>query len=446
MQDGIASFGPEEDRSDRHRRLPGALGLIGDRLASGLRDPGAVLPLLMIAALIARVIWLDLPVHSLIFDEAYYVNAARIMLGWAVPAGAHYAGSPVGLDPNMEHPPLGKLILAGSMLIFGDNGLGWRLPSVVAGMAALGALYGIVRAAGESAWLAILAVAFLAFDNLTLVHSRIGTLDMLVLAPILAAAWLALRDRWILAGVFVALGLLVKLTAIYALAAILAVLLLRWLATWRVTQRIRLVDVRPAVIVVAVSIGLWLAGLWALDTQFSTFRSPIDHIAHMVEYGANLRSPVDRAGICATNDSYPWQWPFNECQITYLRVDVTVRSGQTIVAQTPTIDFRGALNPVLSGAIPLAMLFASWAAWRAKNELARWAVIWAASNYLPYVVLSIVNHRITYIYYFLPVIPALAVCTALLLTRSSLPRFVLGGLIVLYAVGFAAYFPFRTVP
>ena len=56
----------------------------------------------------------------------------------------------------IEHPPLGKLILAASMLVFGDNGIGWRVPSVIAGMAALGAVYLIVRAAGETAWLGIL--------------------------------------------------------------------------------------------------------------------------------------------------------------------------------------------------------------------------------------------------------------------------------------------------
>jgi len=419
---------------------------VGARLFASIRDPGTALPLLLIAAFAARVVWLDLPPHSLIFDEAYYVNAARILLGWTVEPGAHYAGATAGLDPNMEHPPLGKLILAGSMLVFGDNGVGWRIPSVIAGMAALAALYGIVRAAGESAWLGVLAVGFLAFDNLTLVHGRIGTLDMLVLAPILVGAWLALRDRWALAGICMALGMLVKLTAVYGLLAILTLLLIRMATTWRTERRLRVADVRPAVTLVVVSVGLMLAGLWALDSRYTTYASPIDHLKHMVEYGANLRAPVDRAGICATNDSNPWEWPFNECQITYLRVDVTVRAGDRVLSKVPTIDFRGALNPLLAGAIPLAILFTTWLAWRTRNRLARWAVVWAAANYLPYVVLAIVNHRITYIYYFLPVVPAIAVCIAILLLRGGLPRFVMIGFVAAYIVGFAAYFPFRSIP
>ncbi|MEO5939723.1 MAG: glycosyltransferase family 39 protein [Candidatus Limnocylindrales bacterium] len=444
MDEPIPSAAPGGMHS--RRRPPPAVGRAAERLLANLRDPGTVLPLVLLAAFAARVAWLALPQHSLIFDEAYYINAARVLLGWTVDPAAHYAGATPGLDPNMEHPPLGKLILAGSMLVFGDNGLGWRIPSVISGMAAIGALYGIVRASGESVWLAILAVALLSFDNLTLVHGRIGTLDMLVLAPILVAAWLALRERWALAGVCLAVGLLVKLTALYALVAILALLVIRIATRWRSERRAPVADVRHGITLVAVSVGLMLAGLWALDARFTTYRSPVDHLAHMVQYGANLRSPVDRAGICATNDSNPWEWPFNECQITYLRVDVTVRAGDKVLSKVPSIDFRGAMNPLLAGAIPLAVLFTVWLAWRTKHQLARWAAVWAAANYLPYVVLSLVNHRITYIYYFLPVIPAMAVCIALLLMRAGLPRFVLAGFVVAYAVGFAAYFPFRIIP
>ena len=93
-----------------------------------------MLPLLLVAAFVARVAWLNLPQGGLIFDESHYVNAARILLGWPVADGAHYAGSVAGLDPSTEHPPLGKLLIALSMAVFGDNGIGWRVPSVVAGI------------------------------------------------------------------------------------------------------------------------------------------------------------------------------------------------------------------------------------------------------------------------------------------------------------------------
>ena len=65
-----------------------------------------------------------------------------------------------------------------------------------------------------------LALALLAFDNLTHVHGRIATLDILVLAPMLVGAWLASRGRWALAGIAIGIALLVKLTAAFAAVAI----------------------------------------------------------------------------------------------------------------------------------------------------------------------------------------------------------------------------------
>jgi 4-amino-4-deoxy-L-arabinose transferase-like glycosyltransferase len=155
-----------------------------------LPDAGTALLLVLGLSLLARVLWLNLPSGSLIFDEAYYVNAARVILGIHPPAGAHYADAPLFLDPNTEHPPLGKVLIAGSMALLGDNGFGWRVPSVIAAMAALAALYGIVRGLSGRPWLGVLAVGLYSLDILSFIHGRIGTLDMLSVAFLLVGAWL----------------------------------------------------------------------------------------------------------------------------------------------------------------------------------------------------------------------------------------------------------------
>lgn len=398
---------------------------------------------MLVAALVVRVVWLTLPQNGLIFDETYYVNAARVLLGWSVPAGAPYAGSPIGLDPNTEHPPLGKLLMALSMVVFGDNGLGWRLPSVIAGMVALVAVFQIVRAAGETARLGLLIVGFLAFENLTLVHGRIGTLDMLVLAPILVGAWFALRGRWAAAGAATGVGMLMKLTALYGLLALLIMLALLLRPKW---GRLRVSDLRPAAVMLLTFSIVTIGGLWLLDMRFSSYTNPFEHLQHMIDYGASLARSVVGPGSCPSNDSSPWQWLFNECQMSYFRVDVTVKAGDRILAIYPTIDFRGAMNPILIGSLPIAFLFTAWLARKWRNRLATWALVWAAANYLPYVVLALLSERVTYLYYFLPVIPPLAVATALLLRRSGLPRFVTAGYVAAFCVAFVAYFPFRQIP
>jgi 4-amino-4-deoxy-L-arabinose transferase-like glycosyltransferase len=419
---------------------------VAGRVPDNLGDPWRVLPLVLIAAFVCRAVWIGLPGRSLIFDEAYYVNAARIILGWTVQAGDHYAGSPLGLDPNVEHPPLGKVLMALSMAAFGDTGLGWRLPSLVAGMVALGTLFLIVRAAGETAWLGVLAVGLFAFDNLALVHGRIGTLDMPVLACILLGAWCAMRGRWFLAGIALAIGTLVKLTALYGLLAVLLLSALALFGLWQRERRIRLGDLRPTAILLATYGVVFIGGLALLDARFTSYPNPIEHLRHMLDYGAALHWGHGLPSVCVGNESTPWQWLANECQITYLRVATTVKVGDAVVAITPSIDFRGALNPILVGAIPLATLFTFWFAWRTGSALARWSIVWAAANYVPYVFLAIVAQRITYIYYFLPVVPAAAIAVAILLRRSGLPRAVMWGFVAVYLVGFAAYFPFRQIP
>jgi predicted membrane-bound dolichyl-phosphate-mannose-protein mannosyltransferase len=412
------------------------------RTATGIGEhPRQVLFAVLGVAFILRLLWLWWPQDALIFDEAYYVNAARVIAGREVPAGMPYAGSEPGLDPNTPHPPLAKVLIAGSIAVLGDGGIGWRLPSVVAGMVGLIALYGIVRRSGGSAWLGILAVSLFALDNLAFVHARIGTLDMLALAPILVGAWFALSGRTALAGAACAFGTLAKLTGVFGLAAILVIQAIGLATTFRRERRLQLSDFRPMFVMVAVYAAATIGGLWVLDLRFSNYSDPISHLEHMVAYGASLQTTAP-TGIA----SYPWQWLVNDVEINYLRIAVDTSADGSIVASEATVDFRGAMNPVLIGAAPLAFLLAAGLAVRTRNRVALWCLVWAATNYLPYYILVLVGQRITYLYYFLPTVPALAVAVTLLLTNVNLPR--LAQAVFLVAVGWAylAYFPFRELP
>ena len=242
------------------------------------------------------------------------------------------------------------------------------------------------------------------------------------------------------------MGFLIKLTAVYALVALLLLPLLAIAETWREERRLSRPDVRNAIVLLVSFSVVSIAGLWILDARFTTFATPLDHVLHMIRYGASLQASVDHGGFCVGISSPPWQWPFNTCQINYLRVDVTTIDAAGVATTAPSIDFRGALNPLLASAIPFACLFAIWLAWRTHDLLVRWSVVWMAANYLPFVALALVTNRVMYLYYFLPVVPALAVAVAIFLVRSGLPRFVAWGYLVAYAIGFAAYFPFRQIP
>jgi predicted membrane-bound dolichyl-phosphate-mannose-protein mannosyltransferase len=430
----------------------GRLGMAWRDILAGLRariaaleiaqHPLQVLFLVLVASFVVRALWITHPGGSLIFDETYYVNAARVILRIPVPEGAPYGDATLGLDPNLEHPPLGKVAIALSMALFGDTAIGWRVPSLIAGLVGLVAMYGIVRAAGETPWLGVLAVSILSLDNLTFVHGRIGTLDMMALAPMMVGAWLGLRGRPALAGVAFAVAVLVKITAIFGLGAfVLAWLIALAYRRWSGT-RIRLADLRPVGLAVASFAGVALIGLFVLDQSVSSFNTPFDHIRHMLTYGAALQGGPSPTGIA----SNPWDWIVNNGRFDYLRVDVSITANDQVIASYPSVRFQGALNPVLLGAAPMVVAFGTWLAVRRRHALAGWGLLWIVANYVPFYFLVLVSHRITYLYYILPAVPGLAALTGVFLARSGLPRIVIWAYLGASVLAFIGLFPYRQIP
>jgi dolichyl-phosphate-mannose-protein mannosyltransferase len=401
--------------------------------------PRLALILLLLVSLWGRVVWLTNPNLAHIFDEVYYVNAARIIDGLHVPPGTseHYRGSPVGLDPNQEHPPLGKAILATSMRLFGDDPYGWRLPSVAAGMLAILLLYLIIMAAGGDAWMGVLGATLFSFDNLVLVQSRIGMLDMMLVLFLLFGAWCYLR-RWpLLAGIGLALATNVKITGLYGVLAILLFEGGSIALRWRETRQWNVAELKPVALLLVAFVPVWIVGLWLLDLKYSAFHNPFDHLHHIFQYGANLT----RKGGPADQESYPWQWLANDVQLNYFNTCLPCSPAP----QRYIVNFRGAMNPVIIGAAAFGFFYALRRAWTVQDRLSLWVVAWVVGNYLPYYPLIIVQERLGYLYYFLPILPAIAVGLAQFLRDPNQSRLLVWGYLATVLVGFIAYFPFRTV-
>jgi hypothetical protein len=123
--------------------------------------------------------------------------------------------------------------------------------------------------------------------------------------------------------------------------------------------------------------------------------------------------------------------------------NVTVH-GKT-VKSTVIIDFRGAMNPVMIGAAPLAVSYVAWRAWKFRDTLSLWVITWIATTYLVYFPLVFLSNRITYFFYIFPTVPALAVAIAQLLRQARLPPPVVVGYLAALFAGFILYFPFRTI-
>jgi dolichyl-phosphate-mannose--protein O-mannosyl transferase len=304
-------------------------------------------------------------------------------------------------------------------------------------MLAILLLYAIVRAGGGDAWMGVLAATLFSFDNLVLIQSRAGMLDMTLVLFLLFGAWCYLQQWPVLAGAGFALAADVKISGLYGLLAILlfeaARLGLRW---WR-SRQWSSADLTPVAFLLVSFLVVWIG---MLDLKMSAFHNPFDHLHHILQYGVNLT----RRGGPANEESYPWQWLANDVQLNYFNTIVTTTTGSDVLHRY-TVNFRGAMNPVIIGSASFGFFYAAWRAWRLQDRLSLWVVTWVIGTYLPYYPLIIVQGRIGYLYYFLPTLPAVAVGLAQFFREVDLPRLVVWGYLALVLVGFIAYFPFRTI-
>ena len=73
-----------------------------------------------------------------IFDEVYYAKDAKTILkGRVGPTEKAFPWEP-GKEVSWPHPEWGKFLIAGGILLFGDNAVGWRFASALAGLAYAG--------------------------------------------------------------------------------------------------------------------------------------------------------------------------------------------------------------------------------------------------------------------------------------------------------------------
>ena len=189
-----------------------------------LRGPWVVALLIALAAQLLFSVNLTRP-NKLVFDEVHYVPAARVLLALDRPV-------------NTEHPLLGKEAIATGIALFGDNPLGWRALSTIAGTATvlgvfaiLMLLFGSIRTAGYGALFA--AINFTLF-----IQARIAMLDVFMGAFVtlgIASLLWAMRSppkqvvrRWMLGAVLLGLATATKWTAApYVAFAMIAFVFIR---------------------------------------------------------------------------------------------------------------------------------------------------------------------------------------------------------------------------
>ena len=159
------------------------------------------------------------------FDEIYYVRSAEQYLNFQVPY-------------EWTHPPLGKLIIASGITIFGFNPFGWRIMGVIFATLMIPLIY-ILGKKLFGTWIGALAAAFLlTFDFMHFTMARMATVDTYVVFFSLASQLFfliylkaVLKNGWktsvlplFLSILFFALGFATKWFVLYGFVGMLAML------------------------------------------------------------------------------------------------------------------------------------------------------------------------------------------------------------------------------
>ncbi len=144
--------------------------------------------LLTLVAGIVRFVRLTVPDHG-IGDEGFYADDAC----WYVFGVEEMCG--VEAETNLEHPPLGKWLIAAGIRVFGHTVLGHRILPAVLGTLCVPLLFVLARRLLRSTLGASMAATLLSVDFLQFVLSRTAMLDTFVLFFTLLAFLFVARDR-----------------------------------------------------------------------------------------------------------------------------------------------------------------------------------------------------------------------------------------------------------
>jgi dolichyl-phosphate-mannose-protein mannosyltransferase len=211
---------------------------------------------------------------SMMFDEHHFVDNARSYLK-------------AGADHN-DHPPLGKLLIAAGMLLFGDDSLGWRATPAAFGVLTIFLAAALARTLFRDRRAGWIAAALIAGDGFFITYSRTALRDGMLASLALATAVATVRARrawhvW-LACVLAGLATSIKLSAAVLIAPILIVTIGSSQAPAALTTYVAVV---PAVFYITYASGLAIAGapygvgdVWRATTGLMNHHLALNQMAH----------------------------------------------------------------------------------------------------------------------------------------------------------------------
>ncbi len=161
--------------------------------------------------------------NSTYFDEIYHARTAWEHLNGVWPY-------------EISHPPLGKIIIALGISLFGMTPFGWRFSGTLIGVLMLPVMYYLLKRIFRSKTVSALGTIILATDFMHFVQTRIATIDSYAVFFILLMYLFMYgfyengnKKDLALSGLFFGIGAASKWTCIYAGAGLAVLWLIYWI-------------------------------------------------------------------------------------------------------------------------------------------------------------------------------------------------------------------------
>jgi dolichyl-phosphate-mannose-protein mannosyltransferase len=344
--------------------------------------------------------------------------------------------------------PLGTWIIASGISIFGDNPVGWRIMSVLFGVASIFIFYLLCRhlvnmesgnqtemqspngIPPQASWFTIktfiplFATFLFAFENLSFIQSSIALLDVFYVTFMLAGFLFYLKGEYWWAGLAMGLSLLCKDTAFLAIIAIL----IHWAFTnyHQILAEIKgffykhKLDIFsrqsrgiPAITKLLFTIVVvWCALIVVLDYPvMHQFVNPISRTVEMLKWHINYSTTSNFNPIVTS----PWSWIISPTNITIWPENLRFASGRFILDINPTnplyflsISWNIYLLIIISMLYPVYELIRYR---KISHSISAFVIAWFLGVYILLIPLELVTDRLMFTYYFYPAVPA--VCLAI---------------------------------
>jgi len=366
-----------------------------------------------------------------VFDESYYVKAARKML--------------VGEPANDEHPPLSKAFIMLGMMLFGDKPLGWRIFPILASSISIALVYGITLIICKKKSSSFMAAILFATDIMAFNIGQIAMLDAPSMMFVLAGIILLLRKRHDLGSLFFGLASLCKLNSVLPVAGIIIFLVLTRYT--RHEKKSNYLRANALFIGRVFFIGFvsFLIGLWVYDAGYGVFdNNPMGHLSFMYSYHTS------HSYQSAEDVVLPLDWinplnPFSPAEYHVTTVREMSNSGG--LREYHPIAYYGIYSPLWWSiwiVVPISLMEIVRNISENKEQgIGLFTFSWVAVNFLPYVLFAYVMKRWVYPFYFHASLLGLYIGLSHYMNSSRLSKMLLSLLILTQLFWFIMWFPVK---